>query len=101
MAPGWTIAYNVFGKVNEAITIGDAIAMHWPIHVVNYDSAGALLSCLAGFPRVTHFLQGDMDVRALEFEFGQRSLKIIVKFLSVLAGYAVALAINLAARRPN
>ena len=71
MAAGWTIAYTGVGKVNAAIALGDAIAMHQPKHVVNYGSAGALRPGLAGLHRVTRFLQRDMDVRALGFALGQ------------------------------
>ena len=39
--------------------------------MVNYGSAGALRSGLAGLHQVTRFLQRDMDVRALGFALGQ------------------------------
>ena len=71
MATGWTIAYTGVGKLNAAITLGDAIAVHRPTHVVNYGSAGALRPGLVGLHRVTRFLQRDMDVRALGFALGQ------------------------------
>ena len=71
MATGWNIVYTGVGKVNAAIALGDAIAMHQPKQVVNYGSAGALRPGLAGLHRVTHFLQRDMDVRALGFALGQ------------------------------
>ena len=71
MAAGWTIVYTGVGKVNAAIALGDAIAMHQPKQVVNYGSAGALRPGLAGLHRVTRFLQRDMDVRALGFALGQ------------------------------
>ena len=71
MAAGWNIVYTGVGKVNAAIALGDAIAMHQPKHVVNYGSAGALRAGLTGLHRVTRFLQRDMDVRALGFALGQ------------------------------
>ena len=71
MAAGWSIVYTGVGKVNAAIALGDAIAMHQPKQVVNYGSAGALRPGLAGLHRVTRFLQRDMDVRALGFALGQ------------------------------
>ena len=55
MAAGWTIVYTGVGKVNAAIALGDAIAMHQPKQVVNYGSAGALRPGLAGLHRVTCF----------------------------------------------
>ncbi|MDA8717179.1 hypothetical protein N9M78_04425 [Alphaproteobacteria bacterium] len=64
MATGWTIVYTGVGKVNAAIALGDAIAVHQPTHVVSYGSAGALRPGLAGPHRVTRFLQRDMDVHA-------------------------------------
>ena len=70
-AAGWTIVYSGVGKVNAAIALSDAIAMHQPKHVVNFGSAGALRPGLAGLHRVTRFLQRDMDVRALGFALGQ------------------------------
>ena len=71
MAAGWTIVYTGVGKVNVAIALGDANAMHQPKHVVNYGSEGALRPGLVGLHRVTRFLQRDMDVRALGFALGQ------------------------------
>ena len=71
MVVGWTIIYTGVGKVNAAIALCDAIAIHQPKHVVNYGSAGALRSGLAGLHQVTRFLQRDMDVRALGFALGQ------------------------------
>ena len=71
MVAGWTIIYTGVGKVNAAIALCDAIAMHQPKNVVNYGSAGALCSDLAGLHRVTRFLQRDMDVRTLGFALGQ------------------------------
>ena len=71
MAARWTIVYTGVGKVNAAIALCDAIAVHRPKHVVNYGSAGALRPGFAGLHRVTHFLQRDMDVRVLGFALGQ------------------------------
>ena len=71
MVAGWTIIYTGVGKVNAAIALCDAIAIHQPKHVVNYGSAGALRPDLAGLHRVTRFLQRDMDVRTLGFALGQ------------------------------
>ena len=71
MVAGWTIIYTGVGKVNAAIALCDAIAIHQPKHVVNYGSAGALRPDLIGLHRVTRFLQRDMDVRTLGFALGQ------------------------------
>ena len=71
MVVGWTVIYTGVGKVNAAIALCDAIAIHQPKHVVNYGSAGALRPDLAGLHRVTRFLQRDMDVRTLGFALGQ------------------------------
>ena len=71
MVAGWTIIYTGVGKVNAAIALCDAIAIHQPKHVVNYSSAGALRPDLIGLHRVTRFLQRDMDVRTLGFALGQ------------------------------
>ena len=71
MVVGWTIIYTGVGKVNAAIALCDAIAIHQPKHVVNYGSAGALRPDLTGLHRVTRFLQRDMDVRTLGFALGQ------------------------------
>ena len=49
IAAGWTIVYTGVGKVNAAITLGDAIAMHQPKQVVNYGRAGALRPVLLAF----------------------------------------------------
>ena len=86
MAAGWTIVYTGVGKVNAAIALGDAIAMHQPKQVVNYGSAGALRPGLAGLHRVTRFLQRDMDVRALGFALGQTPFEDDAEILAGTGG---------------
>ena len=86
MASGWTIVYTGVGKVNAAIALGDAIAMHQPKQVVNYGSAGALRPGLAGLHRVTRFLQRDMDVRALGFALGQTPFEDDSELLACTGG---------------
>ena len=53
--------------------------MYQPTHVVNYGGAGALRLSLH---RVTHFLQCDMDVRALGFALGQTPFEDDSKILA-------------------
>lgn len=57
------------GKVNAAIGMYQAILAHNPDLVINYGTAGAV-SDLVGLHRVEHFIQVDMDVRALDFPRG-------------------------------
>ena len=101
MAAGWTIVYTGVGKVNVAIDLGVVIAKHQLKQVVNYGSAGALRPGLASPHRVTRFLQRDLDVRVLGFALGQTPFEDDGEILAGTGGLAVALAINLSARRPN
>ncbi|MFL2845907.1 MAG: 5'-methylthioadenosine nucleosidase [Candidatus Puniceispirillaceae bacterium] len=71
LVAGWQIVYSGVGKVNATITLCDALASCSPKKVVNYGSAGALRTGLAGLYSVTRFQQRDMDVRALGFALGQ------------------------------
>ena len=86
MATGWNIVYSGVGKVNAAIALCDALATYQPKQVVNYGSAGALRPGLAGLYRVTHFVQRDMDVRALGFALGQTPFEDEMAIMSGTGG---------------
>ncbi len=101
MAAGWNIVYTGVGKVNAAIALCDAIAMHQPKHVVNYGSAGALHSGLAGLYRVTRFLQRDMDARALGFALGQTPFEDDGEILAGTAGLSCGTGDQFVSSRPE
>jgi len=63
------VIHTGIGKVNATIKLYDAILKYQPDLVLNYGTAGGLAD-LVGLHKVAHFVQIDMDVRALEFPRG-------------------------------
>ncbi len=57
------------GKVNACIKLYEAVIKYQPQLVINYGTAGAITD-LIGLHRIDHFVQIDMDVRALDFPRG-------------------------------
>jgi adenosylhomocysteine nucleosidase len=63
------VIHTGIGKVNAAIKLYEAIIEYQPELVINYGTAGSLVN-LVGLHKVSHFVQVDMDVRALDFPRG-------------------------------
>lgn len=63
------VVHTGIGKVNASIKLYEAIIKYQPDLVLNYGTAGGLTDLL-GLHKVAHFVQIDMDVRALDFPRG-------------------------------
>lgn len=63
------VIHTGIGKINATIKLYDAILKYQPELVLNYGTAGGLAD-LVGLHKVAHFVQIDMDVRALDFPRG-------------------------------
>jgi adenosylhomocysteine nucleosidase len=63
------VIHTGIGKVNASIKLYEAILKYQPDLVLNYGTAGGLTDLL-GLHKVAHFVQIDMDVRALDFPRG-------------------------------
>jgi adenosylhomocysteine nucleosidase len=63
------VIHTGIGKVNACIHLYEAIVKYQPDVVINYGTAGGL-SDLSGLHKISHFIQIDMDVRALDFPRG-------------------------------
>jgi adenosylhomocysteine nucleosidase len=63
------VVHTGIGKINACIKLYEAILQYQPDLVVNYGTAGGLKD-LVGLHKVAHFVQADMDVRALDFPRG-------------------------------
>jgi adenosylhomocysteine nucleosidase len=63
------VVHTGIGKVNASIKLYEAILKYKPDLVLNYGTAGGLTDLL-GLHKVAHFVQIDMDVRALDFPRG-------------------------------
>lgn len=60
------VVHTGIGKVNACIKLYEAVLKYQPDLVINYGTAGGV-SELTGLHNITHFVQIDMDVRALGF----------------------------------
>ncbi|MEC7208548.1 MAG: 5'-methylthioadenosine nucleosidase [Pseudomonadota bacterium] len=67
----WPVIYTGVGKVNAAIALMAALADVKPDLLINYGTAGAVKSGLAGIVEVGESVQYDMDVRPLGLELGE------------------------------
>jgi len=63
------VIHTGIGKINACIKLYEAILIHKPDLVINYGTAGGI-GDLIGLHKVSHFVQIDMDVRALDFPRG-------------------------------
>jgi len=63
------VVHTGIGKVNACINLYAAILKYQPDMVLNYGTAGAI-AALNGLHKIDHFIQIDMDVRALNFPRG-------------------------------
>ncbi len=63
------VVHTGIGKVNACIKLYEAILKYQPNLVLNYGTAGGI-SKLVGLHKIAHFVQIDMDVRALDFPRG-------------------------------
>ena len=63
------VIHTGIGKVNACIKLYQAILHYQPELVINYGTAGGIAD-LQGLHRVAHIVQGDMDVRGLDFPRG-------------------------------
>ena len=69
--PGFHIEYTGVGKINASLKTAEVIQKFSPELIINYGTAGGLAKNLHGLVEVSHFLQRDMDARALGFSLGQ------------------------------
>ncbi|MBL4772607.1 MAG: hypothetical protein JKX98_03090 [Alcanivoracaceae bacterium] len=63
------VIHTGIGKINATIKLYEAILKYEPELVINYGTAGGI-SDLVGLHKIAHFVQIDMDVRALNFPRG-------------------------------
>ena len=63
------VIHTGIGKINATIKLYEAILRYEPELVINYGTAGGI-SPLVGLHKIAHFVQIDMDVRALDFPRG-------------------------------
>lgn len=63
------VVHTGIGKVNACIKLYEAILKYQPNLVINYGTAGSV-SKISGLHEIAHFVQIDMDVRALDFPRG-------------------------------
>ncbi|MDG1787770.1 MAG: 5'-methylthioadenosine/S-adenosylhomocysteine nucleosidase [Paracoccaceae bacterium] len=69
--PWFHIEYTGVGKINASLKTAEVIQKFSPELIINYGTAGGLAKNLHGLVEVSHFLQRDMDARALGFSLGQ------------------------------
>ena len=68
----FNILYTGVGKVNAAISLTDYILnINKPTFIINYGTAGSQKENVGSLIDCTKFIQRDMDVRPLGFEYGE------------------------------
>ena len=76
------------GKINATYNTLKLINIHKPKLIINYGTAGAVNTKLKGIVECTKFYQRDMDVRGLDFEFGETPFDKIKEIITSKNGFS-------------